>query len=508
MVVVPIRGDNAYIGLAKQTSGQGVAAAPTLFPRWLDGSSLEFDTATSDVWEGDGSRRLSQVIKTRQSVKVKLVFNPRPVELGFVARATMGQNSDSLVGPTDQGGTLNAGVTGGTSTSIVVASGYIGGSSLVTPASGSIQLAIGSAAGGTSGYEVATFTLPATGTGPWTLNVAAGYNSGKIKNTYASASPVNGISTINTSLTSAALANATTIVVGNQLGISGTPIVMLDPGLSTEEIVTINASSVTGTGPWTYTLANSGTLKYAHSSGAIVISPVGHTLTDQADGDYYTVEVCIGGLSGGAGPTLRVRDCKVNSLKRSSKAGELLTYEVELQGIATTSTGAPATVTLENHSPFFYTSGAWTLNGSTTGDALQIDSFDITQKNNLDTSIQTEAITLAAIIFGNVQVDVAISIVMQNANLINLTYFGSASGTTDAQAIGAGSLIVTFSQVDGFHSVQYTLSTLHYTKTGVPQPKKDGKAFRIPISASSVSNAGANTYVLQEIIYNGQAQPY
>ncbi len=508
MVVVPIRGDNAYVGLAKQTSGQGIAAAPNVFPRWLDGSSLEFNTSNSDVWEGDGSRRLSQVIKTRQSVKIKLVFNPRPVELGFVARAAMGQNSDTLVAPADQGGTLNAGVTGGTSTSIVVASGYVGGASLVAPATGSIQLAVGSAAGGTSGYEVATFTLPATGTGPWTLNVAAGYNSGKIKNTYASASPVNGVSTINTSLTSAATKGATTIVVGNQLGITGTPVVMIDPGLSTEEIVTINAGSVTGTGPWTYTLNGGATLQFAHSIGALVESPVGHTLTDQYDGDYYTTEVCIGGLSGGAGPTLRVRDCKVNSLKRSSKAGELLTYEVELEGIATTSTGAPATVTLENHNPFFFTSGVWTLNGSATGDALQIDSFDVTQKNNLDTSIQTEAITLAAIIFGNVQVDVALNIVMQNANLINLTYFGSTAGAADAQAIGSGSLAVTFTQVDGFHSVQYTLTTLHYTKTGVPQPKKDGKAFRIPISASSVSNQGANTFVLQEIISNGQTALY
>ena len=41
-VTVPIRGDNAYIGLGKQ-SQQGAPVAPSWFPRILDCSIFEFD---------------------------------------------------------------------------------------------------------------------------------------------------------------------------------------------------------------------------------------------------------------------------------------------------------------------------------------------------------------------------------------------------------------------------------------------------------------------------------
>jgi hypothetical protein len=395
---------------------QGTAVAPTSFIRWLDGSKIAWDPSTAEIWEGDGSRRLSQIIKTKQEVKLTMVLNPRPIELGLLEQAAMGAGSDSVTA-----------------------------------------------------------------------------------------------ATVATTLSSASLAGATTISVASNTGLtgSGTITLILEPGTATEEIA-IFTIPPTGSGPYTLTVSNTyngGALKLAHSSSGAVRSVTTHTLTDQSDGSYYTIEVGIGSLSGGAGLTMRVRDCKVESVKRSSKAGELLTYEVTWVGIAVSVQASPATVTYENHQAFFYTQGVWTINGSTTGDALAIENFDIQQKNNVN-GPQTESIVLAALIFGKVQVDVSFNFVMQNAQLILLSTAGSTTGTADSQTVGSGSMNLVFTQADGFHTVQYNMQTLNYTKVPVPEPKNDGKYFSVAASATSTSNMGQNAYVLQTTVGNAQTTSY
>lgn len=417
MPTLPIRNDNSYFGRAKQ-SVQGTPVAPTNFIRWLDGSKIGWDVTAKEIWEGDGSDHLSQVIKEKQEVKVTEVFNPRPIELGFTEAAAMGTASDTLT-PASVATTLSANtLVGATSISLAAQTGLTG--------SGTIVLVIEP---GTATEEIAIFDIPATGSGPYTLNVDSSYNGGA--------------------------------------------------------------------------------LKLAHTSAGAVRAFTVHTLIDQVDSPYYTIEVGIGSLSGAAGLTMRVRDCKVDSIKRSSKAGELLAYEVTWMGIAVSVQGSPATVSYENHQPFFYTStsGGWTINGSTTGDALAIESFDIQQKNNVN-GPQTESIVLAALIFGKKQVDVGFSFVMQNAQLILLATTGSTTGTADAQAIGSGSMELKFTQADGFHSVDYKMNTLNYTKVPVPEPKNDGKYFSVSASAASTSNMGQNAFILQTTVQNAQTASY
>lgn len=415
MATLPIRNDSAYFGISKQ-SLQGTAVAPTSFIRWLDGSKIAWDPSTAEIWEGDGSRRLSQIIKTKQEVKLTTVLNPRPIELGLLEQAAMGAGSDSVTA-----------------------------------------------------------------------------------------------ATVATTLSSASLVGATSISVASNTGLtgSGTITLILEPGTATEEIA-IFTTPPTGSGPYTLTVSNTyngGALKLAHSSSGVVRSVTTHTLTDQSDGSYYTIEVGIGTLNGGAGLTMRVRDCKVDSIKRSSKAGELLTYEVTWVGIAVSVQVSPATVTYENHQAFFYTQGVWTINGSTSGDALAIENFDIQQKNNVN-GPQTESIVLAALIFGKVQVDVSFNFVMQNAQLILLNTTGSTTGTADSQTVGSGSMNLVFTQADGFHTVQYNMLTLDYTKVPVPEPKNDGKYFSVAASATSTSNMGQNAYVLQTTVGNAQTATY
>lgn len=416
MALIPIRSDNAYFGLGMQ-SVQGTAVAPTSFPRWLDGSSIEWDMKTEEVWEGDGTRHLSQLWKNGQSVKFKLVFNPRPIEAGLIEKALNGANSDT---PTAAvlATTTTTTITAGTSTTVTLSS--------VTglPGSGTVAIALDP---GLPTEEIGIFSLPPSGS---VLTLVASYNNG------------------------------------------------------------------------------TGKFAQSHTSGAVARTSTAHVFVDKFDGDYWTIEVGLGNLGGAAGPTLRCRDCKLESVKVSGKAGSLITYETEWNGIATVSTGLPATVTLEMHSPFFYTSGTWTLNGSTTGDALNVESFDLTRKNNLDTGIQTEQLTLAALIFGNLSVDVSLGIVFQNAQLLNLTYFGSTTGTTDAQPIGAGSLLLLFTQPDTFHTLQYNVATMHYSKTKPPEPKKDGKHYMLDIAATGVSNQGASAYICQATVTNTQTAAY
>ena len=497
MPTVPLRADNAYIGVGIQTA-QGTAVAPTIFPRIMDGSELTWDAKFEDVWEMDGSRRLSTIIRNLNSVKVKLVWTPRPIELGFFAKAAMGNGGDTITLASTPSTTLTNSPTGGTSTTCTVASatGLSG--------SGNVQLLVSQ---GTANVELVTFALPIA---TLTLTVAATYNGGKFKNNHTSGDTIAAPSSVNTSVTTASIVGATTLLVGNNNGLASFPITLcVSQGLAAEEFVTF--SGISGAGPYTRTVAatyNGGAMLNAHAIGDTVMSGAVHVLTDQIDGNYYSVEIGIGALNSQGGIVLRARDCKVETAKRSSKAGSLLIYELELTGLSITVQGSPSTVVLEAHLPFLYTQGVWTLDGSVAGDALTLEMFDITQKNNLDL-VQTEQVVGAAIIFGRVQVDETIQIVYQaGTQYLQKVYTGTAAGTTDAQTLFIGSLSVTFSSADGLATVKYVMNAVVYTKAQTPVPKADGKHYAMQIQGSSISNQAVQTYVLQETVTNTQGAPY
>lgn len=410
MTLIPLQSDKAYTGVSKQTT-QGVAVAPTYFPRWTDGSSLEIDAKMEDIWEGDGTRRLSFIIKNLQMVKIKHTCYPRPNEIAFFEAAAAGATSD-------------------------------------------------------------TYTAPATGTAITTSG------SGNIA----------GSTTL-------------TLSASTGLGASGSAQLVIGAGTSTEEIVTVTTPG--SANAFTVTVPSTG-LKYTHAAGAIAEGAASHVITDQVDGNYYTWEFSLAGTSG---IIIRVRDCKLSTCKRGAKAGTLLSYETEWEGIACTAQASAATVTLDTHQPFLYDTGVWTLDGSTTGDALAVDQFDISTKNNLDV-VQTEGLTPAAIIFGNLGMDLSLQVIFQNSNRIASTYFGGTAGTTDAQAVAAGTLLLVFTQADNFHTLTFNTPTLNYSKVGIPQPKKDGKSWRLPISATSTSNQGVNTYLIQTTVTNTTYNAY
>lgn len=417
MTFIPISANNSYFAFGKQTV-QGTAVAPTYFPRFEDGSGIDINTKSEEIWEGDTSPFLSMVIKNGQMVKLKFLSYLRPVELGFFLQAMDGIGSDN-------------------------------------------------------------------------------WNSGT--------SP-----TASTTLHGATLVGATSIATHANTGLtgSGTIALVLDPGLSTEEEAVFTIPATGSADPYTLTVANSGTLKYAHADAATVKSAAIHVFTRQYDGPYITSEVCLGQLHSQAGETLRVRDCKVNSVKVTGEKGKLWMHEFEIDGIATVVQGSPSTVTLENRQPFIFYNSVFTLDGSTSGDALGIDKVAIERKNNLDDGIQTTAVTPAAIIFGKSETKITLNLIMQNLNQFNKMYFGSTAGTTDSNVIAVGSFLVVLTQADSFHILQYNVTTVAYTLVKAPTPKTDGKHYEMSVESVGTSNMGLNASVLTTTLNNAQYAAY
>lgn len=412
MTFIPIRNDNAYFGFAKQTT-QGTPVAPDHFIRWLDGSGIEPDLKTEEIWEGDGSRNLSQIIKNGQKWKIKLLFYARPDSAGYFGAASSGASSDSYIAPFTTT-TMTAAITAGVSTT-------------------------------------ATLTSVAS--------------------------------------------------IGSGSGIA----LMFDKGLATEEVVTVLLPPVGNV----VTIQSLGTFKQNHAIGATVQGLASHTITPKVDGSYYTSEVCLGDLNGGAGDTYRITDCKVDSIKYSCNAGGALMVEVALTGIANVAQVSPSTTTFENRPIFLFQQVIRVLNGvSESGDALGIEKLSIEQKNALDDAIQTNAVTMAAIIFGNFELKVTLDLIVQSLALVRLTYLGSTAGTVDSQVIGLGALALQFALPDNFHAINIAIPTIAYIVTKPPTPKKDGKHFTMQVQATATSNLGQNANVVTLTVANAINSAY
>lgn len=417
-----IRDNNFYLGFALESS-PGTPVAPSLFPRWNDGSKVDYNLGTKEVWEGDGTRHLSMIIKNQQSLTITLNANLRANELGFFLNGALGSGADTYTAPTVSTTLSSSASAGATSVSVAGNTGLTG--------SGTIALVLGA---GTASEEIATFNLPVTGGGPYTLTVDSTYNGGA--------------------------------------------------------------------------------LKLAHTSSSTVKSSASHVLIDQSDGNYYTVEAGLGSLNGANGTTLRIRSCKIDSMKISGKMGDLIVAEIIMTGIASTVQGSPATVTLEPHLPFLYVQalGAWNLDGSvSSADAKAISDFDLTIQNNLDTGIQTEDIVLNALTYGHIAIVFNCTLIFNSPQRIYAAYYGGSSGTTDATTIGLGSFAVTFSQPDGLQTFALNILTLAYTKVTLPEPKNDGKHFETKVSGQSIASSATgatNPYLLQATLTNTQYASY
>lgn len=420
VVLAPFRGSNFYAGFSEETT-PGTPVAPSIFPRWRNGTKVEIAPDFSEEEEGDGSRRTTLLIKNGQKVKIKLVASLRPNERGYFEKWAMGSSSDTYTGPT-----------------------------------------------------------------------------------------------VSTTLAGATLANATSATVHANTGLtgSGTIALVLEPGTATEEIAIFTIPATGGSDPFTLAVDasyNGGHLKLAHANSGVVKSKASHVITDQNEGPYITAEFGFGNLYSAGGTAIRVRSCKIEKFTTSGEKGKIIMDEIEMTGIASTVQGSPATVTLEQHGPFMFTQGAYTADGTSTGQALR--KFSIERGNNIDDDTQGEGLNPTCLIFGKLDVKLKYSLILTDFSKIYRTFYGSPTGTTDSNQVGYGDFNALLTQPDTLNSLQYKVLTVGYTNAPWPDPQEDGKHWDLDVEGTSVvvppSGSGPNNaYKLQTTLTNTQYGAY
>jgi hypothetical protein len=322
--------------------------------------------------------------------------------------------------------------------------------------------------------------------------------------------------TVSTTLAGATLANATSVTVHSNTGLtgSGTIPLVLEPGTATEEIPVFAIPATGGSDPFTLTVDssyNGGHLKYAHASSGVVKSKASHVLTDQNEGNYFTVEAGYGILYSAGGTAIRIRACKVDKFTSTLEHGKIIIDEIEMVGIVSTVQGSAATVTLEQHAPFLFTQGAYTADGSSTGQALR--KLILERTNNLDSDTQGEGLNPTCINFAKLDVKLKYSLILTAFSKIYNTFYGSPTGTTDSQQVGYGSFNALLTQPDTLNTLQYNILTVGYTNSPWPDPQEDGKHWDIDYEGTSVvvppSGSGPNNaYKLQTTLTNTQFSSY
>lgn len=160
--LTPIRGNDAYIGWAKETAW-GTAVAPAFFWRWLDGSEWNPDVKVTSEREGDTSPFVSLSWKTAQMGMIKIVEYVRPITVGCALQALLGSGSDAYVAPS-KNTTLAAAVTAGATTFQSTAD--LGNTS-------TLALAIEGGYSSITGEVVTADLTTRSGVGPYTYTLAS-----------------------------------------------------------------------------------------------------------------------------------------------------------------------------------------------------------------------------------------------------------------------------------------------------------------------------------------------
>lgn len=304
-------------------------------------------------------------------------------------------------------------------------------------------------------------------------------------------------------LSGAITAGATSFSTALNLGNTGTLGMNFTPGLSSlvYETQTVDLTTKTGTGPFTYSLAAGAKFLYTHGASDPISSASNHSLTRQLlTYDPYTIEFGWGYKAGSPTEVWRLQDAVCTDLAITLEARKPIKLEhtwygalSKLQASAFTPINQEGlNIVGQAGSPFMYyqNKGTFSVDGSSAGNAAQIASLKLSLKNTTNPEeFITETINPAYFQLGNIELTAQASLILQNFNQFNEMFYGAqtiATGATDSFLVGYGALGVTLTS-DALNAFGITLANAGYTG-GRPVPALDGKSLVQPLQLTAIAN--------------------
>lgn len=313
-----------------------------------------------------------------------------------------------------------------------------------------------------------------------------------------------------TTLAVAVTAGATSFQSTADLGSTSTGYLNVDTGYAslTYEVVKVDYTTKTGTGPYTYTLANSGTFKQSHLISVPISKPQVHTLTRQTGPfDVYSIESAFGASTYGLFSVFRVQDCVCTDLMLESTApGKAVKASHTWYGAPGIIQASLAAITQEGlgvvgaaGGPLTHASAqsTWNLDGAGVGvgNGATIKSFKLTLKNGTQPNeLTSEGLYPPFYMPGNFDITADLTAIFNSYNQYKETYYGSTAATTaaiDSILTGYGSVALTWANaniagsLDGLNSLACSLPNVAY-KAAKLTPKLDGKPLEQQISVRAV----------------------
>lgn len=321
--------------------------------------------------------------------------------------------------------------------------------------------------------------------------------------------------TVNTTLAAPIVAGATSCQVAANLGNVGTQVCIFEPGYTsaTWEIATLDLTTKTGTGPYTYTLAASATFQKGHSNAGVVQSASNHVFTRKGAYDPYSIEIGWNTDGGTLQKAIRYIDCTCVDLKITSEKGKKLKFEHTWYATAFQELGTFTVPPYETNKPMTHydANGLWQLNAAATLNALTIDKFEVDFKNSTAAEdCQSEGLQPVYFIPGNCDITGSYEVLFNDWSQYNLAYAGGrtvATGKGDSVIVGTEAILALW-QPDLLNSLQVSLPNVFYSAAKLT-PRLDAKPLPQPVTFEAINNRPAGvTNPFTVTLANSQASQY
>lgn len=443
------RGNAWQIGFGKQ-SAEGTLINPTVFPRWLQGTTMDPDAKVTEEYEGDGSIDISFLNKEMSMWKGKVVMYPRATDLGLFVNGVMGTSSDTVKSAPGSGTLANA-TSGGT-----------------FPA-GTFHSAFALLYGKTAGPLIAdasTTTTTAVSTLTWS------------------------------SLPTDADATGVRVYYTAAGGSSGVYTQYQDFPYTSGVTTSVTLTSPTGT-------AVIGTQESNTTSGKL------HLFKPQTVLDFHTVEFGQTDTTISPRIKLQIADSLFYSFTLEGDAGKPLKLTVEVYGKYSQVVSALQALSLDSGKPLLFSNSTFNVDGVITS---RVNKFKLTYALTIPTDLIFTHIYPESFLMERRKITADFQMLFADATKFNSflsggTYTNPSAGVVmDSAAIATGTLDCTFlaNGTDNSNAFGMSIPNLAYQPKG-PTPELDGKPFYQPVSGFG-TKSGASLVTMQ--LRNGQSAAY